>query len=94
MHLRAGGLDDIQGLFPRPKMQAYEPKGPESSYHVSMSMKQMCPACRGRRTNGNGRTCQACQGSGEMDSKPNFNLNLSLNGGSKPAPVPAKASHS
>ena len=34
-----------------------------------MSMKQMCPACKGRRTDGNGRTCQACQGAGEIESK-------------------------
>jgi len=32
-------------------------------------MKQMCPACKGRRTDGNGRTCQACQGVGEIDSR-------------------------
>jgi len=51
-------------------------------------MKQMCPACKGRRTDGNGRTCQACQGSGEIESK------------SRPAtlprviPMPSKGSHS
>jgi DnaJ-class molecular chaperone len=34
-----------------------------------MSMKQMCPACKGRRTDGNGRTCRACQGAGEIETK-------------------------
>jgi DnaJ-class molecular chaperone len=33
-------------------------------------MKQMCPACKGRRTTGNGRTCQACQGTGEIETRP------------------------
>ena len=53
-----------------------------------MTMKQMCPACKGRRTDGNGRTYQACQGSGEIESK------------ARPAtiprviPMPSKGSHS
>ena len=29
-------------------------------------MNQKCPACKGRRTDGNGRTCQQCGGTGEV----------------------------
>src|SRR5436853_6134649 len=32
----------------------------------NMTMNQMCPVCRGRRTDGNGRTCQRCEGIGEL----------------------------
>jgi len=31
-----------------------------------MTMNQKCPACRGRKTNGNGRTCEECGGTGEI----------------------------
>jgi len=31
-----------------------------------MTMNQRCPICRGRRTDGNGRTCQRCGGTGEV----------------------------
>lgn len=48
-----------------------------------MSMKQMCPACKGRRTDGNGRTCRACQGAGEIETK-----NKSV--ATTPSPQPAK----
>jgi hypothetical protein len=35
-----------------------------------MSMNQMCPVCKGRRTDGNGRTCQKCEGIGELRPQP------------------------
>ena len=38
-----------------------------------MSMKQMCPACKGRCTDGNGRACRFCQGVGEVEPT---NLNM------------------
>src|SRR5436309_2382215 len=31
-----------------------------------MTMKQRCPVCRGRGTDGNGRTCHQCGGTGEV----------------------------
>jgi hypothetical protein len=31
-----------------------------------MTMNQKCPVCKGRRTDGNGRTCQQCGGTGEV----------------------------
>lgn len=49
-----------------------------------MSMKQMCPACKGRRTDGNGRTCRACQGAGEIETKNKSASNA------VPSPQPAK----
>jgi hypothetical protein len=35
-------------------------------YHVHMTMNQRCPVCKGRRTDGNGRTCEQCGGTGEI----------------------------
>src|SRR6185437_6443879 len=33
---------------------------------IHMTMNQRCPVCKGRRTDGNGRTCQRCGGTGEL----------------------------
>jgi len=35
-------------------------------YDAEMTMNQKCPACKGRRTDGNGRTCAQCGGTGEI----------------------------
>ena len=55
---------------------------------IGMSMKQMCPACKGRCTNGNGKTCQTCQGTGELDSKLNLSATLKF------GPTAVKTPHS
>lgn len=31
-----------------------------------MPLNQMCPVCKGRRTDGNGRVCRRCEGNGEL----------------------------
>ena len=59
-------------------------------YDGVMSMKQRCPVCKGRCTDGNGRACQACQGKGEVESQPIFSISI----GSKQGPVATKGRHS
>jgi len=39
-------------------------------YDASMPMNQQCPVCKGRRTDGNGRTCRQCGGTGELRPGP------------------------
>lgn len=49
-------------------------------------MNLRCPACKGRRTNGNGRTCERCGGTGEL--KPRSEE------GEGPTPVPSRGRRS